>query len=362
VGWLVGRNRWLFNRRSPVAIALAALVYFAPFAVSVARTGSGEGLWMVYRENLLRFFQPINHRDPVYLYVYVIFGLLAPWSVFLPAALAQAHAPRRDEGQSADSDRFVRVYFWATFLFFTLSGSRRSYYLLPILPAGALLVARLLTEPSTALSAAARHLLRLGYAVLAVGVVLSAAAFLPPSWVLPRPWSDLPAAPVLSVFGLCWLACLAGVGYALCRFRPDRVAISTAVVAYASMAYLFLVALPAADVYRNEKPFAEEVRRRLSSETAGLALYRTREPVFYLRLSDPIPEYETVAALAAAVRDGGVRWLLLRRRDLAGLGLSGTVEASEASFPWEGEDQRGNKVLLLRLAPDRGSNRQAQAD
>jgi len=80
LGWLIARNRWFFNWRSVPAIALAGLVYAVPFAISFIRMRSDAGLYMVYRENILRFFEPFDHRGPVYLYVYVIFALMAPWS------------------------------------------------------------------------------------------------------------------------------------------------------------------------------------------------------------------------------------------------------------------------------------------
>ena len=109
--------------------------------------GSQKGLAMVYRENVVRFFHPFDHRGPIYLYVYVIFGLMAPWSALLPAALVETHSLRHADAEPARADRFALVYFWATFIFFTLSGSRRSYYILPILPAAAILVARTLAYP-----------------------------------------------------------------------------------------------------------------------------------------------------------------------------------------------------------------------
>ena len=74
-----------------MAIPLGVAVYYVPFAISAARTGSAKGLEMVYRENVVRFFHPFDHRGPIYLYCYVIFALMMPWSAFLPAALAEAH-------------------------------------------------------------------------------------------------------------------------------------------------------------------------------------------------------------------------------------------------------------------------------
>jgi len=47
--WVVERNRWFFNWKTPLAIAIAAAIYYAPFAISNLETGSGKGLSMVYR-------------------------------------------------------------------------------------------------------------------------------------------------------------------------------------------------------------------------------------------------------------------------------------------------------------------------
>ena len=55
---------------------LAVAVYFAPFALAADRGIADRGLYMVFRENLQRFVSPANHRGPVYLYAYVIFGLV----------------------------------------------------------------------------------------------------------------------------------------------------------------------------------------------------------------------------------------------------------------------------------------------
>src|SRR5581483_3399814 len=106
---LIAANGWLLNRWTLLAAPLAAAVYFAPFLLSPG--GPRDGLGMVYRENLRRFFDPVTHRGPVYLYGYVVFGLLAPWAVLLPAGLVRAHARLRR------GDRFALAYFWATFVF-----------------------------------------------------------------------------------------------------------------------------------------------------------------------------------------------------------------------------------------------------
>ena len=125
------RLRWLIGRRSIVAAGLGW-----PFTSRRSRSpaAAGQGLFMVFRENVRRFFDPVNHRGPAYLYLYVIVGLFARGR----CSCRRRRAAREHVAPGlARGDRFAIAYFGATFLFFTLAGSRRSYYLLPVLPAAA---------------------------------------------------------------------------------------------------------------------------------------------------------------------------------------------------------------------------------
>jgi 4-amino-4-deoxy-L-arabinose transferase-like glycosyltransferase len=349
--WLVAHNRWFFNWSSIPAIAIAAGVYAAPFVVSQMRMSSEAGLYMVYRENVLRFFHPFDHRGPVYLYTYVIFALMAPWSALLPAALAETHHTVQMSGERQRSDRFVLVYFWATFVFFTLSGSRRSYYLLPILPAGALLVARVLLRQRKELSPAARHLLDLGYGALVVAVIAGAALLLPPA-MRPSPWNAFPPTPARMVFAIFWVIAAASVLYAAWNYRTASVAMSFAVVAYLGMTYLYVVAMPAADAYRTEKPFAATVVRELHGNFSTLSFFRTQGPLFYLAPPKPIPQFDKAAAFRAAIGRDGLKWVIVRRRDFPLLRVPSTIVLRETTFPWEGAQAHRNKQLLVNIASD----------
>jgi 4-amino-4-deoxy-L-arabinose transferase-like glycosyltransferase len=361
IGWLIERNRWLFNWKSLVAIPLGLAVYYVPFAISAARTGSEKGLEMVYRENVVRFFHPFDHRGPIYLYCYVIFALMMPWSAFLPAALAEAHrkpvagpqVTSSHEGVAARGHRFALVYFWATFIFFTLSGSRRSYYLLPILPAGALLVARMLATPIEALSPLGRRLLWLGYAVIAIAVVGGAIVMIPPWWIFKGPMATLPAAPDRAIYAICWAISLLAVFYTLKTFDTRRVAMSTATVGALFLAYLFIFAMPAADKWRGEKHFAQDIRQQMGLATSGVVLYKTVGPLYYLDLPNPLPYYEDAGKLKQDALDGKLRWVIVRRRDRSDLvnqlGGSGKVVASEEAFPFESRQHVLNKEVLVAV-------------
>ena len=108
------------------------------------RFATWEPLHMVWRENVLRFFGLHDHKDLAHIFCQRYFYLQPhSWSLVLPAALIRClQTARRRVSQIPEA----LILFGAIFLFFTLSGSRRSYYLLPILPFVAILVANVLRE------------------------------------------------------------------------------------------------------------------------------------------------------------------------------------------------------------------------
>ncbi len=349
IRWLIERNRWFFNFYTIVGVAVGIAVYATPFEISSRMMGSEKGLQMVFRENVTRFFEPFDHRGPIYLYVYVIFALMAPWSALLPAALVETHHLRRIDAEPARADRFALVYFWATFIFFTLSGSRHSYYILPILPAAAILVARTLAAPDEIRSTLARRLMILGYAIAAIATVGSLAMLLPPSAILSGQLAKLPPLPDKFPFFVLWLISTVGIVYALRKFSPWRVAISIGAIAYCALAYIYMFAMPAAEAYRGEKPFGYEVLSKIGNRTDQLALFKTEGPLFYLNPPKPLPEFDKKQDLQDAIANTGVEWFIVRRRDMPTLDVPTTVELSEASFPWEGDYEARNKVVLVRV-------------
>jgi 4-amino-4-deoxy-L-arabinose transferase-like glycosyltransferase len=349
LGGLIERNRWFFNWYSVAGIALAGFVYWLPFEISSRIMGTQKGLAMVYRENVVRFFHPFDHRGPIYLYVYVIFALMAPWSALLPAALVETHSLSRADAEAARSDRFALIYFWATFVFFTLSGSRRSYYILPILPAGAMLVARTLAYPGEMRSRIARGLLKAGYAIIAMAAIAGIVLLVPAWAILPSPYDALPDLPDKSVFVALWIVSVGVVVYAIRKFSPYRVAVSTAVIAYSVMGYIYIFAMPAAEAYRGEKPFGYAVLKKLGGATDHLVLFKTEGPLFYLNPPKPLPEFDQKQDLQGAIANGNAQWMIVRRRDLPKLDTPTTIELSEASYPWETDYNYRNKVVLVRL-------------
>lgn len=352
VRWFIERNRWFFNWKTIPAVAIAAIIYLLPFAISRSMMGSDKGLYMVYRENVERYFDPFDHRGPIYLYTYVIFALMAPWSAFIPAALWRAHQRSNFANEAiARRDRFVLVFFWAMFIFFTLSGSRRSYYILPILPAAAILIARMFDQPVAQLDPWTRRLLYFGYGLIVAAIALSTLAFFPPHNVLPHPYSTLPPAPNRVLFGVFWLGSIAALIFAMRDFIAERIFGSAAVIAYLFMFYLFVMAFPAGDLYRGEKPFAATARQLIGDQSDKLVFYKNPGPAFYLDLPKPVPEYDRLKDLDNAVRHGSVRWIIVRRGDLAQLNFPTVQLAAEPTYPWDPRQHGLNAMVLVAPQP-----------
>lgn len=135
------RWRLLLRPGHILAFAIGAVLYLSTFAYASFTQPAGyqsSGLGLVFQENILRYFRPIDHRGPVYLYIYMLPVLLLPWTpLFLMAAAGVVEGWK---GLDRHTRWLVRAII-LMFLFFTVSGSRRSYYILPILPFCSLLMA-----------------------------------------------------------------------------------------------------------------------------------------------------------------------------------------------------------------------------
>lgn len=120
------------------ALLPALCLYFFPFwLTSVANHTplSQSGLTEVFRENILRFFEPFDHKDPLYTYFIYLPVYLLPWTFFFfPALFYCCQKPKPATKQ-------LLIANLSIFLFLTFSGSRRSYYILPLIPFSLLLTA-----------------------------------------------------------------------------------------------------------------------------------------------------------------------------------------------------------------------------
>lgn len=122
------------DRRTLIAIAIAAIVYLTPFLLSSFindKQYSENGLIEVFRENILRFVQPFDHQGGPLTYFVFMPAYTLPWTPLVIIALIyQLCTFKRCNTQ----ERWALWSVLSIFIFLSLSGSRRSYYILPIIP------------------------------------------------------------------------------------------------------------------------------------------------------------------------------------------------------------------------------------
>jgi hypothetical protein len=212
-------------------------------------------------------------------------------------------------------------------------------------------VGRLLSTPLAEYSRAVRLLTRLGIAGIAVAFG-SLGLLLIPAWRFAH-WAELPPVPARFFVALSGLACAAAIVFAVTRFRASGRAVALSATAAFAMGYVYLIALPAAEPYRWQRPFAAQVHSLVGTDSDGLALYRTREMVYYLNVPQDLADFESEPALREAVLDRRVRWLLVAERDLRALNLPATVVARAPVHSWDKGAVSGSQTILARFDPQK---------
>jgi len=175
---------------------LAGIVIALAWAVPAAIYGGAE-----YREAILwkqtagRVSQSFAHRRPFWFYLALVPGVLFPWIYWRPAYGALGRSAPRDEGL-----RFCTVCFLGGFVLISLISGKQVHYLLPMLPAAALVAARASARSGLV---ATRATVAGGVYALA-GVTSLVAAFAMPDTSNPRLHaSAIAIAAVLAVIASC---------------------------------------------------------------------------------------------------------------------------------------------------------------
>ena len=140
-------------------------LYAVPFVLEALTSEhyGASGIVLVFRENLMRVFNPWDHnKDPFYVYFLYLPRLMIPWTpFFIFAVIDYVHGLIRavaKQGTASVEDLSSRkpcskdtLWLFASmvfiFILFSASRSRRSYYILPIVPWCALFTAAWFSEP-----------------------------------------------------------------------------------------------------------------------------------------------------------------------------------------------------------------------
>jgi 4-amino-4-deoxy-L-arabinose transferase-like glycosyltransferase len=150
---------YLLRRQWPQTSVLISLIWGIPLALAVAALWYGPVIarhgWgfideFFVQHHFARYVSnKYHHPQPIWFYPVIILMLALPWTVHLIAALAKV---RSWNWRGDDSLSVLRVFSlaWLLFpiVFFSFSGSKLPGYILPAVPAAALLVSDRLTAVS----------------------------------------------------------------------------------------------------------------------------------------------------------------------------------------------------------------------
>ena len=122
---------------------IGLFVYFLPFlpALSGHNLSGYNWLYMAIHESITRAIKPFDHKGSPFTYVEFVPVWLIPWSIILFGMLGYYALNIKRLTYEA---KWLLLSFAFIFLMFTLAGSRRSYYILPILPFASLIAGSLL--------------------------------------------------------------------------------------------------------------------------------------------------------------------------------------------------------------------------
>jgi len=139
------KRQWkLVPKLLPVIGALIFLAIVLPWPLAIMhKLGWDPSVWK--REFVDRFFgEYASGHKPFWYYLPRMFGFVAPWSAFLPMALV---APfYKVWGKKRPIMLYLWLWFVAGLVFFTANGCKRQHYILPLMPAMAMLIGILLED------------------------------------------------------------------------------------------------------------------------------------------------------------------------------------------------------------------------
>ncbi len=365
---IIRQGRWRTHLKPAqfIALAMAVAIYLAPFLYS-AQSGSGyqsSGLGLVMRENIQRYFKPFDHIEPIYIYFYSVPLLFLPWAPLFAVAIARGMIRYQ---RLQDGTRWLIETFALIFLFFSCSGSRREYYILPILPFCALLSAVYLSAEDRELRwqriALIAQLFVLASAVAATLIspllwtkIKALSEFVPPKEII---WVT-PAIGLLSC-GV-WTLNRRSQGRALRMLGIDSRIAPMVVTAFLLLGSFFTWQRHALDVYRTHKPFAEELKKLTFDIAPDDIAFFARVPpkvIYYASLPVPVQELHDADMVRRFLEsDSDCKVLVARPAEFEQFvealpaAIRNRPTLTQTIYPWE-EKIRDKKMVAWKIVPRR---------
>jgi len=296
---LMREKRWKSYLSVSHFLALVAglSLYLGPLMYAeVTKSGyKSSGLGLAFRENIVRYFRPFDHKEPFYVYFRYLPQLFFPWIPLLVAAIwaAYAHFKKLDW-----PSKWLTISATLIFLFFTMSGSRRSYYILPMLPFCALMASLYFDWEKEEKC----HRQVMGIQTVLLVIVAAVEILSPAIWPVVKARTGFVASKEL-IFVTVFLGLIALVPLVLQRIRPGLLSRLTGSEKKLAPLIVMSVIIMAgyldwqekiADQYRSTKPFSMELKAKIAtfkSYDVGFFPEFSRgvsELLFYLDMPEPV--------------------------------------------------------------------------
>ena len=181
-----------------LGLAGAAAIGLAWVAMAVREAGEGFGWELVWRQSAGRVVDAFSHRRPFWFFLALAPAFLAPWLFWTPLWRLATWRALAAEKQT----RLLLIWAVGALVLHSAVQSKQIHYVLPILAAVALIVARRLDDAADG----ARPLRWVGLAIALGGLALTGVALLPSGMRLGAlegnvaPWLG----PVVILFGLAF--------------------------------------------------------------------------------------------------------------------------------------------------------------
>jgi 4-amino-4-deoxy-L-arabinose transferase-like glycosyltransferase len=291
----VGKLRQVIAEMQLLRGSLLFLVITLPWYILVIRANGEDYINSFFGyHNLERFTQVVNnHWAPIWFYVAVVPLAFLPWSVYLPISILRLRfwQPQRWRQQPRSAHLGLFAFFWfaGVFGFFTIAVTKLPSYMIPLLPAAAILVGLFWSDQMVRQSASGKR--PLGYGVwlshlfnIGLAVVLAFAVFYSPHWLTNEPempqLAELVRQSKIALIGCVIWALVALGGLLLLLKRQSQWIWSVQLIGF--IAFILLTLLPAMWIVDSQRQLP---LRQLAA--AIIQVQQPEEPILMIGYSKP---------------------------------------------------------------------------
>ncbi len=141
---------YLLRGRRPERSIYSSLLWGLPLALAIAATWYGPMIWkhgspfinrFIVEHHFARYVSnKYHHRQPFYFYLLIVPAFALPWTAFLFEGIwTSRRVPRRVDDPGSKVRVFLIAWVFVPLIFFSFASSKLPGYILPVLPAAALI-------------------------------------------------------------------------------------------------------------------------------------------------------------------------------------------------------------------------------